>query len=248
MPDLLLLLEKNAELGAFRLFEHGRTYLKDFPEEPGSLPVEERRLAVVVYDKGWKRSGHQALLQVRGILDGLMARLQFPAVQIVPVGDDDAAARHPWAHPGRSATVALDGVAIGHQAEVHPRVMAELGVPGRAGYFDIDIEKLLGVGRRSVTFRELPRFPVVTIDMSLLCPETAVVAELVRHAAQNGGELLDDASLLAIYRGKNLPAGKKSVTLRLIYRHAERTLTDEEVFAARDGLIATFGEMGLEIR
>ena len=63
-----------------------------------------------------------------------------------------------------------------------------------------------------------------------------------------GGELLRSARVFDLYRGEQVGAGRKSIALRLEFRAADRTLTDEEVAPIRDSIREAVNRLGGSLR
>ena len=82
-----------------------------------------------------------------------------------------------------------------------------------------------------MTISELPKFPVVRRDLSLLLDKEVTFAELEQVARKAEKKLLKGVSLFDVYEGKNLPAGKKSYALSFILQDTERTMSDKQIEA-----------------
>jgi phenylalanyl-tRNA synthetase beta chain len=134
----------------------------------------------------------------------------------------------PLFHPGRSARVLLCGQPVGHLAELHPTVLQQLDLDGRAVVLEVDLEPVLALDlpRRA---KPLPRLPAVNRDLGVVVPEEATAADLQATIDEAGGELLESAGAFDEYRGSQVGDGRKSVAFALTFRSAERTLTDAEV-------------------
>ncbi|MEY4479491.1 MAG: hypothetical protein RLZZ267_169, partial [Bacillota bacterium] len=89
-----------------------------------------------------------------------------------------------------------------------------------------------------ISYNSLPRFPATTRDMAVAVAIDAPVGDMVRVARVAAGELLESIELFDIYTGDKIEAGLKSVAISFVYRHAERTLTDEEVTEAHNRVFA----------
>ena len=93
--------------------------------------------------------------------------------------------------------------------------------------------------------RELPRFPAVRRDLAAVFEETVTAGAVTAEARTLGPDFLEEVAIFDVYRGEGIPEGRKSMAFALIYRHAERTLTEGEVDAAHgrvvDGLVSRFG-------
>jgi phenylalanyl-tRNA synthetase beta chain len=72
---------------------------------------------------------------------------------------------------------------------------------------------------------------------------------LLETARETAGGLLESIRVFDVYTGEKLGAGKKSVALSLVYRHAERTLTDEEVTELHGAVVTAIEQtFGAELR
>lgn len=155
------------------------------------------------------------------------------AVELVATADDHA----PW-HPGRCVRLELaDGTVVGHAGELHPRVLAALGLPPRtcAGELDVDVLTLASEDR--VQARELSTYPVAQSDVALVVDEQVLAGVVESTLRQGAGALLESLSLMDIYRGDQVGPGRKSLAYRMVFRAPDRTLTTKEVNALRDQAI-----------
>ena len=157
------------------------------------------------------------------------------AVELVVTGDDHA----PW-HPGRCARLELaDGTLVGHAGELHPKVVAGLGVPARTCAAELDVDVLTAASDRRVRAHELSTHPVAQSDVALVVEEEVAAADLESALRQGAGEMLESLSLMDIYRGDQVGPGHKSLAYRLVFRAPDRTLTTKEVNGLRDRAIAS---------
>lgn len=147
-----------------------------------------------------------------------------------------AARRAPW-HPGRCAEFVVDGQVVGYAGELHPRVVAELGLPERACAVEIDLDLLAPPGPAAAP--ALSGYPPVLFDVAVVVA-TDVQAETVAAALRSGGgELVESVRLFDVYSdAARLGDGVKSLAFALRLRATDRTLTTEEAAVARDAAIA----------
>ncbi len=135
----------------------------------------------------------------------------------------------PW-HPGRCAEFVIDGKAIAHAGEIHPRITSALGLPERTIFFAILID--------SIPLKEQVRaIPVVTMpaaiqDISLYVPETISAAEVTESLRTGAGELLEEIKLFDRFQKEG--EAKVSLAFTLTFRSPDRTLTSDEVSALRE--------------
>jgi phenylalanyl-tRNA synthetase beta chain len=156
------------------------------------------------------------------------------AVELVVTADAHA----PW-HPGRCARLELaDGTLVGHAGELHPRVVAALGLPLGTCAGELDVDILTAASDVRVQAHELSTYPVAQSDVALVVDEQVSAAPLESALRQGAGEMLESVSLMDIYRGEQVGPGRKSLAYRLVFRAPDRTLTTKEVNALRDRAIA----------
>ena len=100
-----------------------------------------------------------------------------------------------------------------------------------------------------MTARDLPDQPAVQRDLALLVPADSAVGKVMEAARKGAGKLLEAVEVFDLYEGGDLPAGMRSVALRLRFRARGRTLTDREVDkACRRVLRKIKEETGVETR
>ena len=244
LPGLLRSAAHNATRGAVdgALFEIAPVYL------PSQQLAHERRTLGAVF---WGARRPKTWLQeevawdffgVKGILDAVVARLGLGPLSFAPSGE------MPW-HPTRGATVSLDGRALGGLGELHPEVCSRFGVPEGAPALELDLEGALSALPGRPQAADPPRYPAVLLDLAIVVDEAVTAAETVAAVRRSGGSELASLSLFDVYRGEQVPAGRKSLAFALELRSPERTLTDEDAEAIRDRILSTLQrELGAELR
>ncbi|GAB3079456.1 phenylalanine--tRNA ligase subunit beta [Nocardioides zeae] len=206
----------------------------------GALPRQPLHLAVVLGGQrdnpGWWGAGRDAdWVDVVGVVRDLAGELGVE----VQVENDQLA---PW-HPGRCAKVVLVGVdgtrtTLGHAGELHPRVVARLGLPARTSAAELDLDLLLAAVPDAVRGPVFSTYPVAKEDVALLV-DAAVPAGDVEAALREGaGALLESLRLFDVYTGAGVPEGSKSLAFALRFRALDRTLAEGEAAAARDAAVA----------
>ncbi|HQE15597.1 MAG TPA: phenylalanine--tRNA ligase subunit beta [Mycobacterium sp.] len=157
------------------------------------------------------------------------------------------AAQHlPW-HPGRCAAVLVDGAVVGYAGQLHPAVVERSGLPKGTCAAELNLDAIPLT--ETLAAPVVSPFPAVFQDLSLVV-DAAVSAQSVVDAVRNGaGELLEDVALFDVFTGPQVGEGRKSLTLALRFRAADRTLTEDEASAARDSAVALAGELfGAQLR
>ncbi|MEI2764733.1 MAG: phenylalanine--tRNA ligase subunit beta [Dermatophilaceae bacterium] len=202
-----------------------------------AVPPQPRRVALVAAGDGdragWWGAGRaldwtDAVDVVQAVAAALALELRVEADPSYP----------PW-HPGRCARLHLpDGTVIGHAGELHPTMLAGLGLPARSVAADIDLDLLAAASDRAPRLRDFSTHPVALSDVALIVDETVTAGSLQAALRAGAGPLLESARLFDVYRGDQVAAGTKSLAFRLAFRAPERTLTTDEVSAFRAAAVA----------
>ena len=109
--------------------------------------------------------------------------------------------------------------------------------------YTLDCEYLIQLVSARRTYRSLPKYPAVERDLAIVVPENIdhqSITDVIRGIC---GTLLEEIELFDVYRGKQIPAGKKSLAYALWYRSHERTLTDEDVSSLQTRAVTRLGEL-----
>ena len=160
---------------------------------------------------------------------------------------------HSAFHPGRCAQVSVEDDVVGVVGELHPLVREAFDLPAQpVGALELDLEALLAqaiaVGKVR-TMRPIPRFPSVSQDLALVVDEGFAAQKVQEAIVEAGGRLLRRVELFDLYRGEQIPSGKKSLAYSLTYQAEDRTLTDDEVARVQERIVRRLAEeLGAELR
>jgi phenylalanyl-tRNA synthetase beta chain len=169
------------------------------------------------------------------------ARDAFEAVRVIgrAAGVDltlQAAQYLPW-HPGRCAAVVIGDTVVGHAGQLHPAVVERASLPKGTCAVELDLDAIPIT--EAMPAPAVSPFPAVFQDVSLIVGEDIAAQTVVDAVRDGAGELLEDVRLFDVYTGPQIGDGRKSVTLALRFRAADRTLTEDEASAARDAAVGT---------
>ncbi len=164
----------------------------------------------------------------------------FEAVRVIgrAVGTEltlRAARELPW-HPGRCAEVFAGETSVGFAGQLHPAVVERAGLPAGTCAVELNLDAIPIVERLPAP--SVSPFPAVFQDVSLIVAEEVEAQAVVDVVRAGAGELLEDVRLFDVYTGPQIGEGRKSLTLALRFRAADRTLTEDEASAARDAAVA----------
>ncbi len=153
--------------------------------------------------------------------------------------DVRAAAADPY-HPGRAGELLLDGQRVGLAGELHPRVVAALGLPARtcAGEANLDVLVEAAARRGPPQAVPLSPFPPAAVDVALVVAREVPAAEVEAALRAGAGPLLEGLRLFDVYTGPQVGEGRRSLAYALRLRAPDRTLTDVEVLSTRDAAVA----------
>ena len=132
-------------------------------------------------------------------------------------------------HPGRTATLLINGKEAGFFGEIHPQVAKNYSLDTRVYMAEFDLATMIGAINKELQFKALPKYPATTRDIAMLVAKETLVGELEKVIIQRGGKLLEKVELFDVYEGAQIEEGYKSVAFKLIFRAEDRTLTDEEI-------------------
>ena len=204
------------------IFEIGRVYLK----QGKKLPREPEIAAGLLYGQrtgeGWlSAQGGYDFYDAKGIVESLLGRLGAEG-EFSLHGDD-------FLHPGKSASVSVNGTVVGSLGEVHPLVVEAFELDGEVVvFFELDLNRLfdaLPQARQSV--KSLARFPASLRDISILVDRDIPAARVQRII--EGQPLVEQTVLFDVYEGEEAPPGKVSLAYRIQLRAPNRTLSSRDV-------------------
>jgi phenylalanyl-tRNA synthetase beta chain len=139
----------------------------------------------------------------------------------------------PW-HPGRCAELLIDGKAVAHAGELHPRVCAEFGLPERSAAFAVALSAL--PESELVKPTNVGTMPAALQDVALIVDGSVSAASVEAALRAGAGDLLESIKLFDRY--DKLGEGKISLAFALTFRAPDRTLTGAEIAAARESAVA----------
>lgn len=235
LPGLLAALRHNLNHGVrdVRLFETGRVFAK---MTPGELPAERETLALIATGGVVEAGCAQAVTEtdfydLKGAVEAAAT-----AMNIGPLVFEAANVRH--LQPGQAALMSLADVGVvGSIGRLAEAVAATYKFRQSVYVAELDLTQLLSSAELGVHYHPLPRYPSVVRDVTLLLDRQVSVGELLHEIATKNVADCRGAAFVGTYEGKNIPAGKRTVTLRVEYRADDRTLRDEEIEARQRDLI-----------
>ena len=227
---------------------HGERDVREFTVGPvflapkdGALPDERLRLAFAIAGDRptWLEKPRPLdVWDAKGYVLEIARRLTGKAATIVPAPREDAPSH---LHPRGAAFVEIDGARVGAFGPLHPDVVEALELDGKVYVFEMELDAF-ATGPNNPQFTSLPRFPASTRDVALMVKDSVLAGEVEAVVRSAAGPLAEAVRLFDRFVGGHVPAGHASLAFRVVYRSAERTLTDAEVDAAHANVVSTATE------
>ena len=146
-----------------------------------------------------------------------------------------------WFHPGRSGALKLGPkVTLGVFGELHPEVLAKLGVDAPLAGFELYLDAIPVAKRKSLTKAALDAsdLQAVSRDFAFLLDADVAAADVVRAALSADRALITQVGVFDVFTGQGVPQGKKSLAIEVTLQPREKTLTDTEIEGIATKIVA----------
>ncbi len=254
LPGLLDALRNNLSHKTYdaALFEVGRVFTVAQASPPAGSPGvppggvrnptpatrEERRVAIALTGQRnapfWSGNDREAkfdIYDLKGFLEEFLEQFGVRGVTYARRPDSTTLLLE-------SATIQLGRFQLGEFGQLLPLLARQYDLRDAVLLAELNLDLLLARRNTVKSFRPLPAFPAIRRDVAMILPEPTTHETVLQVVKQAKPANLEAAELFDVFRGKNVPVGQKSMAYAFTYRHAERTLTDAEVNAAHDKLVA----------
>lgn len=272
LPGMLAMLALNLNRGvaAPRLFEQGHVFLGRLGAGDGTVleeVAEPLRLSLgLTADAAAATPLHSAadapLFALQGAIQAIASLFDLtvaasPARPSGTGGSPTASqtaglrfttgAAPAWAEPGRGATAVLHGVTIADFGELAAAESSRRKLREHLYLAEVDLAPLLLAGLRRPVARELSRFQTAERDFSFVFPDQTTF-EAIRSAIVSLGladlRLVRPVEIFRDARGTAVATGSYSLLLRTVFQSLSRTLTEEELTAASNRILAALTALG----
>lgn len=216
------------------LFEIGTKYSKG---GENGLAIEKQEITIAMYGKD---VDYYAL---KGVVEQLY--LAFG----ISYFDIEQETTNNIFHPGQTANILLRRQKVATIGRIHPQVQKnyEIGAPVYAAVIDFDM--LMQCKKLDKIYKHLPKYPAVTRDIAMLVSDDITVRQIEDIFRKTKTDIIETFNLFDVYKGKQVAEGFKSVAYSLVFRAADRTLTDDEVNPVMEKIVAALGEkLGAQLR
>jgi phenylalanyl-tRNA synthetase beta chain len=247
VPGLLSAAQKNINQKNLnlKLFETGPVFLSEAHQK---LPREEKMVAGLLtglsQEETWNSTAREVdFFDIKGCVETLLREIAVESFSLAP------SPHSPFLRPGRAMDLLLDAQRTGCAGELHPAIAERYGFSQKIYLFEISLAHLLPRFTEERKFQALPKYPPVYRDIALIIDETISGQRIwdVMHGFKN--KFIEEIIIFDYYKGKSIPAGKKSLGYRIKYQSHDHTLTDREVNKWHDELVQVLGrELGAVLR
>ncbi len=235
-PSMLMNAVRNIRRGndEGREFEVANTY---FPKNTlaSEQPDEKKHLVLGIW------GGKNDFFDMKGAVERIAEVFHLPFAF--------ERAQKTYLHPGVSATVLLDGKEVGCIGELDPAIALSLGLDKKVYLGELDLSALSLDD--SVEYKNLPKFPAVKRDLALLADEKLICAE-IEEVLMHSCKYVTEARLFDVYRGGQVPEGKKSMAFTLTFTpdsNAEKAFTPETLDGYVKKILGNLKfKLGVELR
>lgn len=215
----------------FAVFEIGKV-VNGYNE--AGLCDEHKKLAITIYSK--TRDMETIYFEMRDILAVLCDDIKHRALTF-----EKAEATHSYQHPKNLNNIYCDGKLLGEIGIVNATVAKKIDKKANIVYAEIDVEEFAKITNASIKYEAPSKFPEIEIDLSFVTASYAPIAKAINDA---NCALIKKVSLVDTYADEN----GKSITIRLLFSHPERTLTKEEVLDVVNGITSALEAQGIKVK
>lgn len=223
-----------------KLFEFGKTYTKI-----NSKYVETERLALYMsgnqQSESWQQKDqavtHHSLAQ---IVSTIISKSAVPDVKVLKLED---------AQFDFAVSIQSKNKEVGRYGKVKTAFARDFGIKQDVFFADLDFHLLFQYSNPKLVLKEVPKFPEVRRDLSLVLDKNVLFYDIELLAKQTAKLFVKNINLFDVYEGDKLPEGKKAYALSFSLQNEQKTLTDSEIENVMNDLIRAYEEkLGAVIR
>ncbi|KJS30104.1 MAG: phenylalanyl-tRNA synthetase [Desulfatitalea sp. BRH_c12] len=229
IPGLLDTMKRNLSRQSrnLKLFETGRIFIGQGSEvQPEEIEMVSGLWTGDRSEVEWHTKPEPCdFYDLKGAAEALLDGLHVSPVQFTALADEHCT----FTKPGASARILINDEFLGVIGEVHPLVLDAYELRQKAFVFDLDLTRLTAHIPETFQSRPLPKYPDVARDATLIVDQDMEAAVLLAYVREMREPLVEEVRLFDVFVGHPIPEGRKSVSLRIVYRSPETTLSDTDV-------------------
>lgn len=213
IPEMMDVIHKNINnrIDDIRFYEVANTF-----EKTDELPKEIIKASIGL-------SGNYDYYYINDLVSKLLEKLHVKNFKYVRNSEN------PTFHPGRCASIMIDGDEIGVIGQIHPLVQENFNISQEVYVAELNVNKLFNYHIEDIKYTPIIKYPPIERDISLVINRDIESKDIEDVIKEFGGEYLMEIELFDIYTGKQIGDDKKSYAYNLIFKAKDRTLKDEEI-------------------
>jgi phenylalanyl-tRNA synthetase beta chain len=234
LPSLLAAAQRNQARGFndLMLFEIGAAFQSGMPGAQQTIAAGIRVGAGV---RSWTKASHPAdafdvKADVLAALETAMGSAMSAPVKAGAPG---------WYHPGRSGTLALGPKVLATFGELHPKIISAFDLKGPVAAFELILEAIPESKSKGKALFSPSPYQAVERDFAFVVGGSVSADEVIKAAKSAERILIEAVSVFDLYEGKGVPEGKKSLAISVRLQPKDKTLTDAEIEAVAQKIIAS---------
>ena len=232
IPTQLCQIKTNTGFAAdFGIFEIGRVVCG---LDENNLCNEKKMLAVSLFSK--TKSTEELYFALRDMLAVIVDDIKHQKLSYTAIE-----AEHSYQHPKNLNAIFCGGKKVGEIGIVHPLILKKVDKKANIVFAELDVEALANIENAGIAYEEVSKYPEIDVDLSFIADKFEPISKAVENAKCS---LIKKVRVVDTYSDEN----SKSITVRLTFAHAERTLTREEVLKITDGIIDALKESKISLK
>ena len=208
------------------IFELGAVFID---RGEGVIPAEYQRCCLSMtgkrFPESWAWPDKEVdFFDLKGVIENLLSLLNCNKASFIP-----SSLCEPFYEDGTQLDIHVGDGLIGTVGQVKQEVAKSFNIPQKVFLADLSLENLSRASSSQKRFVPLDRFPSVERDLAIIIDDSVRAQDVLAFIEKSGIEELVCFYIFDVYRGKQVPKGKKSLGIHFVYRSKDRTLSEEDV-------------------
>ena len=214
----------NRATSDIHLFEIGRAMYAKNKSLPDEYVMACGAVSGRKYDKvTWKRNSEPVdFYYLKGIIEYIFAKFHIYDYFL-----EDS--EYPFFNDNSAQKIIVSGNTVGYMGKVGDGILKKWDINTDVYMFDLNLDSVFGSVRQRIVYSPIPRFPAVKRDLAIVVDESVRVRQIIDKVKSKGGKYLKQVEIFDLYKGKQIPEGKKSIALTMTFLSDEKTLREQEI-------------------
>lgn len=229
VPGLLEAMHRNLshQIKNLKFFELGKIFISNGQDQQ---PTETEMLAGLWTGTSANITWHTKpvlcdFYDLKGVLEDFFHFFEMDQIIFSKMNDSLCS----YTKTGHTAQILINGTPLGLIAEVTQKVLNNFNIKQPAFIFEINVSAFIENLSETKMFVPIPKFPFTDRDITLIVDNDVQAGDILAKVRLFEEKLMEDISVLDVYSGKPIPDGKKSISLRIVYRSFTETLSDKKI-------------------